>query len=467
MAKHKKHIDDFFKDHLSDSSLPLSGGEWDAIAKELHPKKKRFILWIWLLPAIVAGAAIFYFSSSNSGSKTSTVQANIPEITSNQTLDNTAALQNHEEFQENNEAETSQLLDNNVELAIEALSPKAIHAKSSNKASSNNTNPIGSKQSSNTSSVSSEPVSTQISDPSLPIVEQPAALTTGKYNELQDLVLLSKHQVSFDYSNAYAFDAILLKGDSGNSTDRTKYVYPPIGPKPILSNLQIGFTIDGLSNNQNLQSTVSDGSSYTKFREQNESSRITSAYNFHVKSSIKSLTAATGLSYVIKGQQLDGGANPSTLTYQIYDSIPYIDIDGNLTYLPYNYRDTSISGNFVSPSYHYVNIPLKLGKTFNITNRFSVEALAEVRVGYLVSTSGTSLNYAIKPTSISASDFNRFNLGTGGSLGLNYKLKNNISFTINANFNTDLSNNLKQEKTSQKFTLYGMGVGIFYSINNK
>ena len=64
MANKKKHIDDLFKDNLQGSQLPLDGSEWDRLAGELHPKKKKRFVWWWFGIGIllVSAAGLLYYN---------------------------------------------------------------------------------------------------------------------------------------------------------------------------------------------------------------------------------------------------------------------------------------------------------------------------------------------------------------------------------------------------------------------
>ena len=131
---------------------------------------------------------------------------------------------------------------------------------------------------------------------------------------------------------------------------------------PLFSSIQLGITSGLALNNQNLTNSSIPNSTYIQFRNKNESQMITTSIGFDIKANMNSLTASTGLSYTNKEQQLPQNGNSTLLTYQIYDSIQYIDIDGNISYLPFNYRDTTIEGNFTNPSYQYMLITNSIRK---------------------------------------------------------------------------------------------------------
>ena len=92
--------------------------------------------------------------------------------------------------------------------------------------------------------------------------------------------------------------------------------------------------------------------------------------------------------------------------------------------------------------------------------------MAEVKTGFLTSVSGNTVNQSVKPGQLNISDFNRLNLAAGGSLGINYRLRSDITLHINSNFSSDLFNNLSQTTNTQKFSLYGVRFGIYYSLQN-
>ncbi|MBT8327538.1 MAG: hypothetical protein KJP21_07430, partial [Bacteroidia bacterium] len=197
MAKHKKHIDDFFKDHLNDSSLPLSGGEWDAIAKELHPKKKRFIWWIWLIPAIIVGAATLYFSGLiDENPSNSTSLSKHSELAINNNLENNTSEESIGDLPKTNQYEDF--------VTEDAAQISNVTASNSNsRLDQNNASPI--KQT--LKPIIGNNPSTQGT------VDRKDEVRNQKYNELQDLILSAKQNVEFDLSNVYSFNAIQLEGE--------------------------------------------------------------------------------------------------------------------------------------------------------------------------------------------------------------------------------------------------------------
>jgi hypothetical protein len=178
-----------------------------------------------------------------------------------------------------------------------------------------------------------------------------------------------------------------------------------------------------------------------------------------------------GISYVKKQQVLGSNFNSSPeLRILLYDSIPFVDINLDTTWLPFNYRDSIIRTSnskysLTAPSYHYVGIPLYLSKRVPLNNTFSLDLGLQLQSQFAVASSGTINSFNLKAKELGIEDIKRFNLNAGLQLGLNYEFNPGFIIQLNTGIRQDLLNMSAAEGISQRFSLYSTGIRFYYRIN--
>ena len=86
-----------------------------------------------------------------------------------------------------------------------------------------------------------------------------------------------------------------------------------------------------------------------------------------VSSSIAKISLNSGVIYSLKGQKIDG-----KVTYQLYDSFPHLDPNGEIIdYFRLNYRDTTVQAKLTN-TYSYIDIPFNFGYTFKLNEQHSL-----------------------------------------------------------------------------------------------
>jgi hypothetical protein len=460
LAKQKKHIDDLFKDYLNDSELPLAGNEWDAIAKELHPKKKRFGWWIWLLPAILLSAGIWYAVSYSNQDSAASVNAESDPVENNLPVEKPEATLENERITSTSEFENES---SNTE---ETNSHRETDVNETIGSSFNSSSPTGKTtpaeiitQDGNSAEAPSADIDDgAIADPMIgkELELDPDALESislsNILNDVPELTSIGLDGIPYDLYRVLKPYNELVPGSK--ATNKVTLPKEAAG----LTNIKVGILASGLSNNQNISANSADIESYKNYRELNESSRITNSYSLLVKANLNSLNVGSGVSYITKGQNMDD------LTYQLFDSIPHIIGQDTVDYFYFNYRDTT-TNEFSRPTYHYLSIPIQLGKTFYLNPRLSIDASIQSNIGYLISSEGNTLNTGLKPTELNTTNLNKLLIDAGGTIGINYRLNNQFSLQLNSSISKDLTNTLVTPKIKQTFTRYGLGIGVYYHLN--
>ncbi len=462
MAKQKKHIDDLFKDLLNDSELPLTGNEWDAIANELHPKKKRFGWWIWLLPALLLSAGVWYVVASKSDSTTENndaetelvAETNFDELNEISTEERTSQ---EELSAEEAISETSNTISETVSEPSNPIAEQ-VSASSSEEVEVVDASPVIEQPANNSTPSSEDEVPADETPLTKPMEPKPtpsiADLTIRKEYTLAEIHSFSIKSIGLD-EIPYVLDRNAIKASKEPDTKVNAGTLPQ---PPRFTNPTIGFNINPMINSQSIAGAA-EHQDYENYRAQNETSRVLMSYDLMYKMNMKSLNLGTGISFLQKGQ------STQALTYQLFDSIPHIIGQDTVDYFYFNYRDTTLNSQFSSPTYSYISVPVLLGKTFYISTRFNVETNLQSNIGVLVGAKGDVLSTGIKPTSLNDLPLNKLLIDAGGSIRLNYRMNQQFTLQLNTSISQDLTNTLSSTVIKQKFTRYGFGVGVYYHLN--
>lgn len=410
MAKKKTHIDKLFKQGLSGSSGNLNGTEWNRLMKELHPpKKKKFLWWWFVLSIVLVGAAYFIYQNGFR------LNSNAAPVTNYVKVEQPKNVEKDKKILDEKSINTSKVT---AENAIE-INPILINNKGANSGNTlNRTMPI-----------------------SKPNIE---ADSSRKFNYHQFFKFLPKE----------------LKGIGS----RIEFAIPGLiqlinHPKPNLpapgetTKVYIGISLSQVLYNQSIKSTNPD---YIRLRNSNEKPVMSKSLSFEMGMEWKGFDLQTGLQYFTKGQSLN-----DHFAYQLYDSFKYIDLQGNVTYIPWNYRDTIINTpTGEDHKFTYVSIPLSIGKSVDLSGKYSLGFGLRTNVQFLANAKGMSLGESLKPLPLNANQFNRLNLTVGGYAEIVREVNMLYDFGLRLNLDQDLNNTWKNSNVTQKFTGYSVGIMV-------
>ena len=434
-----------FKDNLKNTPLPLDGSEWGKLFGELHPaKKKRFAWWWFVLPALILSSlAVYQLVSDKTGSASPTA------VLADSTFNNNNETINPDKVSSDNLE--------NVEPSFEPNNTKGEGYKGAPEPAK--TNGVKTTKPASNSKVVANP------QPKKDLLEQKEEPTKNINNvpvnqgsEAKSLIeVASKYGI-----NLYSKPALVTEA----------FVYQPPFYPTILSQLvdtfddkkspnrfmnpYLGLSIGGSQNNQHLSSS---DPSYINYRNRNESSTLLPNFGLQFGATYKSLELGTGISYNVNGQATNG-----SITYELYDSIQRIDINGDTSYLPYNYRDTTINGTS-SPRYNYISIPLQFGKSIYQGDRFGLSLGVKTTAKYLLRVSGNILNSEIKPSVLQQTNgFNRLNFTYGGFATIDYSLNSMLKFVCVIRYDSDALNMLNNQNAVQRFSGFGSDLSVQFKL---
>ena len=188
-------------------------------------------------------------------------------------------------------------------------------------------------------------------------------------------------------------------------------------------------------------------------------SAVGAQFNAELRTNYRAWDLGTGLSY--HNQQLSLG---SGLRIRLYDSVPFVDLNGDTTYLPFNFRDSVLTKEAVDPSYMYASIPISVGRSVTLSPRASLSLHLQMQAKYLAQVQGTVNHPAISYTRLDPAGLNRFGLAAGLRTEFSYALLPYWQVRATASVNRDLFNVSRQTDLQQHFTLTGIGLGLYYRI---
>jgi hypothetical protein len=439
LAKRKQHIDDFFKEHLKGQTQTLDGSEWDRLSKELAPKKKRRFWWFLLLIPIGISAIYFVNQGATGGQENE-----------NQPVDMQSPSSSGQEEMGNQAEEDA------IQQAEEERTPFEDHKKSDN-----DTEDQG------------ETVFTEEGEVNLPMFSNPSpaidALASRSTKEGEwmpwngDSALLHTMVAIALKDIPYNFLATLdtLQSKTPPQTENTKPIEgPPLSPSEYW---RIGLTYSGLYADQQLTGAQLDGDyDLTDLREQNENPSLSSAFSLQLETNVKGWTVGSGLMYQVKRQSLGSNGEIHLIRY---DTIPFVDLNGDTTWLRWNFRDSSAStSDNRSPAYYSIGLPIALSRQFAISQRMTLMAGIQSEVHYTFMTGGELLRSPYKIGSNTAASVQNWQVSSGVLLGVHYRVQPQWELRMQTGWKTDLLNMSTTSGLGQKFEMYGLRLGLFYLI---
>lgn len=435
MAKKNKHIDDLFKEGLKGNQLPLDGTEWGRLFDELHrPKKKRFVWWWFALPGVLLSAVLVFFLLPE---KAKDVEGTITEqVVSNQTPSSIA----------DNPGETSESLsienaveDNSTENEVENIESEVGKSVESNSGGF-------SRQTSSTPRVSEQNKTQEPKEIEVSTARTPYVVLSISPVSLVNLSLENPLSPMLSLPFGLGYPAVSI--DTNNPT--SEYI------------LKGRFVSLGGGANRWSQQLNSSDDKYLELRGMNENSIILPDFSIGYQQDFAKFRFNTGASFTTKGQ-----ANSSDFTYEIYDSLPYVDQNGNPFWLPYNYRDTTVS-NLNSPRYQYVRFPIGLSYPVRLSDRAELDLGVNTSLQILTGGSGFVVGNGLKPQNVQQlNGLNRLQVGLGGSVGFGYAVTRQTKLRISATYSGDLSDMNRSANQSQRFNGLGLNAAVQFNIKKK
>lgn len=420
MAKNKLHIDDFFKRGLKGAEQPLNGSEWNRLMEELHPPKKRRPLWLWVTLPLLLMAGGFALLQPN---------MQFDDLTNQKTPatknDNTTSLKTVTE-------PTEELVQ--IEPIPSETTEVKAPAKTSSGASGNSAN-------------STDPAP-RLKKAKTPISFERPTSDSNRVKFSDKLVKLMPRPLTNIGRGIQMLIPSILQ-----AVTHPKHRHPEIDDA--VRPYYIGFTASGIQFNQN----ISGGTDYMRYRGLNESPQIKPSFGFEIGKDWKGLDVQTGLEYLEKGQTAS-----RSQTYQLYDSIPYIDQFGNITWLPFNHRDTVVLSQSNNPTYRFINVPFAVGKSFDLGNDWGFDVGAKGNLHVLLQAQGSGLSGNLRLTQVRTSQYDRLNLSLGGYVGIRRDLNQQSTLALRFNWSNDVNNMLNTNDQKQRFTGYGIGVSLRHKL---
>ena len=210
------------------------------------------------------------------------------------------------------------------------------------------------------------------------------------------------------------------------------------------------------------QQLESNDNKYLELRGKNENTVILPDFSIDYQHDFAKFRFNTGAAFTTKGQ-----ANSRDFTYEIYDSLPYVDQNGQRTWLPYNYRDTTVSG-LNSPRYQYVRLPIGLSYPVRLSDRAELDLGVNTSLQILTGGTGFILGNGLKPQNVQQlGGFNRLQIGLGGSVGFGYAVTRQTKLRISATYSGDLSDMNRSANNSQRFNGLGLNAAVQFNIKKK
>jgi hypothetical protein len=490
LGKQKKNIDDFFKDHLKGSQLPIDGSEWDRLAKDLakQPSRKGLAIWpfsklgegasngrkaaFWMIPAAMIALVVIFILPRACNQSVSNDSSDTEIALETDTNNNRNIHSNDNELLEPLTDNMSDVVDEENTTPTNSSTDIAVVDEKTNTPTNNGStknfepgNTAGSNNEGGEPTTSGNPVvktetPTEVLTPEDETTVVPSNTDTRKERALPSLPsrglssISTAEDISSILSRRTVTPLVLNHPESLNNLIT-----------PNLDNindtklwLAVNYSI-GVSN-QTLQSTVLPAY-YKQLRDKNETFGISHEIGVSLKYNLNNSYLKGGLNYT----QLNSHLANSQLIYQIHDSVPFISIPGDTTWLRFNFRDTTLSGNMlVHPRYNYVSIPLSIGKEFEVNTRLSAHIGATINPKVLASAKGTIVSPSLGIGSVSRENISTFGLSGGLHFGLNYRLKPNMILEVSAGNQHDILNISEINGVRQLMNNYNLGVGIRYKL---
>ena len=438
MAKKKQHIDDFFKEKLAQNELPLDGTEWSRLEHALEPKRKRRFLWWWLLlPLALFGLWALFNPAFNNASDKDGLETNSHL---NKDKDQNQDIPNAEK-------EVTPSLDSTLSPFEQEHGTDVIQ--------------IVEETSSQPTNSATELDGSSANSPRDVLNQREEFETVSQAgNEAVDYSYLVVEAWPKDLLSI-AYDATFKPLDSSDLKKALTIVTTPGASNSILP-LFIGINMGSNINHQRINSNNED---LIKYRKLNEMNSFAPEVQLDLRTEFKGLSYGAGIGYLRNQQSLGSPySNNPELRILLYDSIAFVDINKDTTWLPWNYRDSVINTNLSNPTYNYVTIPLSVGKAFTLGDRSSIELTFNLKPQFLLGASGQVASPSLRVDDVSVTALNRFNFSTGLNLSYRYQLMPRWQLQSKIGMNYNLMDMAKDSEIQQHIDIYGLKLGLYYRL---
>lgn len=468
MAKKKQHIDDFFKDQLAGKELPLDGTEWSRLADALghEDKKRRGFFWWWfgagsILIALLALGYFFYPTDTSKAHNTDHGENDHTEIAENVKDRSNNSDQSISEDMDNRLGETINSDESNVKEDIvpntepskqETYKPSTIVAEEESNLPSAHSGSLDSPVDADVNS--SDHNATEInSKPEVVEITVPAIdLNSKKLTSIPwELILLDSLENGRLKTDKQKNGKIILP--------KKQEIY--IGFKAALTGGDMKFSSALLYND------------YAAYRQLNETTMEHLQLELSALTKLKKVELGGGLMYGKLSQTpyLDQMINdPKTLTIQLYDSIPFVDINSDTTWLPFNYRDsvltTTPEGKPLSvPTYHTIAIPLNVGYEFKLNEVFSLSTTATIQPTFILAANGSINSKRLNYQELNKQQLNSYYTAAAVNFSFQTRITPERWFArLGYTANFTLGDLLKEDDITQKINTQGIHVSLHYRI---
>lgn len=440
MAKKKQHIDDFFKERLSSQELPLSGDEWTRLAKELQPAKKRkgFFWWIILGIGLLLAGWLLY-KSLVTGSATAA---------KNEASETTSAS---EPFIPHNK-EAADTSENKDFSSVGHIETPALSETAKNRSSVETKTPTANQH------TYAPVLQAEEDNTAIQIITDVHAEPSQIYPSITALRLTFRSLDGFPYQiNPREYSAI-----SDSSKINVSKIKAGLGP------VYGGIRINGLVGHQTISSAKD--SLYARYRSENEQEGIGTQVQIQLHTSYKSFNLHAGLDYTQRTLSLGKPFNSHPeLKILLYDSIPFVDLNLDTTWLPYNYRDSVIRShegkNLQHPSYTYIGIPLIISKVVELNTKWSIDLGLGLTPAVAIGAKGMVNSAHLRGLdNISLQEIKKLNLSGNVNAVLQYNLSPAVRLNLYTGIQQDILGISNLNGIKQRFTLYGTGIGFTYRL---
>lgn len=238
-----------------------------------------------------------------------------------------------------------------------------------------------------------------------------------------------------------------------------KIIEPKITKPDLISNLSISPMIAANRYSSNFK--TSDANWQNK-RAQAENAVVLPDLGIKVNSSVGKIAFNSGLIYSLKGQQINGD-----VTYQLYDSFPHFNPQGELIdYFRLNYRDTTVKLKLTN-TYSYIEIPFNIGYQFKLGNKHIITPNIGTTLSFFTHAKGQSIAPNLGLHNIADNSLYNYRKMVSSwqvQLNYNYLITNKIQFETGIQYRKNI-NGIYSSSYEAKEKL--MNLGLSFGLNYK
>ena len=161
--------------------------------------------------------------------------------------------------------------------------------------------------------------------------------------------------------------------------------------------------------------------------------------------------------------------NQPEIKYQLKDSFPYLNQQGQIIYWIYkNYRDTIVKPRTTKLRYKTLSIPLQLGKVIELNPKWSMFVQAGTQVTVILKADGSTVTSSLELRDASALPMKKIHVGWNGTIGVAYRIKPSFIIRVDGSY-ANLTGNLYESSYDAKAVLNNIGfkTSLMYELGKK